>query len=195
MKKRFFDVAISILLLMITFPLWLLLMVVIPIDSTGYPFFFQERTGRWGKLFTIYKFRTMRRGSRGSLLTSFSDVRITRIGKVLRRYHLDELPQLLNVLRGEMSLVGPRPEVPEYTRLYSGKQKEVLSVRPGITNYASIVFANEQEHLARFSNPEEGYIHEIMPRKIMLNLKYIREQSFVQDIRILLRTVNKIRGK
>ena len=129
---------------------------------------------------------------KGLLTVGSKDSRVTRIGYYLRKYKLDELPQLFNVLFGSMSLVGPRPEVRKYVDLYNQEQQQVLSVKPGITDYASIEYANENEILAKAQNPEQTYINEIMPHKLLLNLKYIHEQGFVTDIKIIFRTIGKI---
>jgi lipopolysaccharide/colanic/teichoic acid biosynthesis glycosyltransferase len=157
-------------------------------------FYRQLRVGRFGKDFRLWKFRTMRPDSdkKGLLTVGGRDPRVTRVGFYLRKYKLDELPQLLNVLSGDMSLVGPRPEVRKYVELYSPEQKRVLEVRPGITDYASIEYSDENELLARSADPERTYIDEVMPAKLRLNMKYIEEKSFATDIKIIFRTIRKI---
>jgi len=164
--------------------------------STGGIFYIQTRVGKNGKDFFLFKFRTMHTGSdkKGLLTVGARDSRITRTGFFLRKYKLDELPQLFNVLFGSMSLVGPRPEVRKYVEIYNDEQKKVLGVKPGITDYASIEYVNENEILAKSENPEETYIREIMPDKLQLNLKYIREKSFLTDLKIIFRTLTKIFG-
>lgn len=192
--KRLFDILVSILFLLILGPLLLFIAGWIRLDSNGPVFYRQERTGRYGRMFRIYKFRTMYPDSdrKGLLTVGGRDPRITRAGLILRRYKLDELPQFLNVLYGEMSIVGPRPEVKKYTDMYTEDQRQVLNVRPGITDYASLEYIDENELLARSSDPEAVYIREIMPAKLALNMKYIREVSFLTDIRIILKTAKRM---
>lgn len=153
--------------------------------------FSQERIGKNGSVFKVLKFRTMHPNSfdKGTLTIGNKDPRVTSVGYYLRNYKLDELPQLFNVLMGDMSFVGPRPEVEKYTRLYNDEQKRVLSVKPGITDYASIKFRNESEILAKSNDPEETYIQEIMPEKLRLNMKYIDNQSVFKDIAIIFNTL------
>jgi len=166
------------------------------LGSKGGVFYIQQRVGKNGRDFSLYKFRTMHTGAdkKGLLTVGARDSRITGIGYFLRKNKLDELPQLFNVLFGSMSLVGPRPEVRKYVEMYNEEQKRVLSVKPGITDYASIEYVNENEVLAKSSNPEQTYISEIMPHKLQLNLKYIREKSFATDLKIIFRTIGKIVG-
>lgn len=154
----------------------------------------QTRVGLNGHDFKLFKFRTMRPDSDklGLLTVGGRDPRVTNVGYYLRKYKLDELPQLLNVLLGSMSLVGPRPEVRKYVNLYNNEQKKVLSVKPGITDYASILYSSESELLAKAENPEELYINEIMPHKLMLNMKYINNPGILTDIKIILQTILKI---
>ncbi len=167
---------------------------MVAIGSRGGIFYIQQRVGKNGNDFSLFKFRTMHTGAdkKGLLTVGARDNRITGIGYFLRKYKLDELPQLFNVLLGTMSLVGPRPEVRKYVEMYNEEQKKVLNVQPGITDYASIEYSNENEVLAKSSNPEETYIKEIMPHKLQLNLKYIAEKSFVTDLKIIFRTLKKI---
>jgi lipopolysaccharide/colanic/teichoic acid biosynthesis glycosyltransferase len=164
------------------------------IDSRGGIFYRQVRVGKNDQDFLLLKFRTMQIGAekKGLLTVGNKDSRVTRIGYYLRKYKADELPQLFNVLFGSMSLVGPRPEVRKYVNLYNEEQRKVLTVKPGITDYASIEYANENEILAKAENPEQTYITEIMPHKLLLNLKYISEQSFTTDIKVIFKTIAKI---
>jgi lipopolysaccharide/colanic/teichoic acid biosynthesis glycosyltransferase len=175
-------------------PIFLVLALLIQLDSKGGIFYKQIRVGKNGNDFLLLKFRSMKTDAdkKGLLTVGGNDSRITRIGYYIRKYKLDELPQLINVLKGDMSLVGPRPEVRKYTDLYNKEQQKVLSVKPGITDYASIKFSNENELLGNVSDPEQVYINEIMPAKLQLNLKYIKEHGMVTDIKIILRTILKI---
>ncbi|HEC66944.1 MAG TPA: sugar transferase [bacterium] len=197
MGKRIFDLFFSLIGLVILSPLFLVIAMLIKLDSEGPIFFRQERVGLRGRLFNIYKFRTMAANAEkiGGQITVGQDSRITRIGRSLRRFNLDELPQLINVSKGEVSLVGPRPELPKYVELYSEEQKRVLSVKPGMTDYASIKFNKENEILAGSSHPEDDYVRKITPQKIILNLKYINDQSLLLDFKLILRTLNEILGE
>jgi lipopolysaccharide/colanic/teichoic acid biosynthesis glycosyltransferase len=192
--KRIVDIFFSVIGLLILLPFFLLLALAIVIDSRGGVFYRQQRVGKNGKDFLLFKFRSMRTGSdkKGLLTVGGNDSRITRVGRFIRKYKLDEFPQLLNVLIGDMSLVGPRPEVRKYVALYTEEQKQVLSVRPGITDFASIEYFSENELLAKSSDPEGTYIREVMPAKLALNLKYIREKSLGTDLKIIFRTFRKI---
>jgi lipopolysaccharide/colanic/teichoic acid biosynthesis glycosyltransferase len=165
------------------------------IFSCGLPIFYiQVRVGLNNKDFKLYKFRTMRLNSdkQGLLTVGGRDSRVTTIGYYLRKYKLDELPQLLNVFLGTMSLVGPRPEVRKYVNLYTPAQLEVLTVKPGITDFASLEFINENELLSKSLNPEQTYINDVMPVKLSLNAKYIQQKNFIVDLKIILNTVRKI---
>lgn len=193
MLKRIFDITLSLFGLIILLPFMLIIAILIKIDSKGSVFFKQIRVTKNGKEFKIFKYRTMRVGSdKYSQITVGKDGRITKIGSFLRKYKLDEIPQLINVLIGDMSLVGPRPEVPKYVALYTDEQKEILKVRAGITDYASIEFSDENDLLASEEEPEKAYIEKIMPKKIELNKKYISEISILTDIKIILLTIKKI---
>lgn len=194
MLKRSLDISLALFGLVLLSPLLLLIAIGIVLDSRGGIIYKQERIGKGEEPFALYKLRTMRPNSdrKGLLTVGNRDQRITRIGYYLRRYKLDELPQLWNVVEGTMSLVGPRPEVRRYVELYNPEQRRVLEVRPGITDYASLAYINENELLAQSEEPERTYIEEVMPRKLALNLKYIEEQSFGTDVKILLKTVGKI---
>ena len=193
MLKRIFDTILSLFGLIILLPFMLIIAIFIKLDSKGPVFFKQVRVTKNGREFKIFKYRTMRVGSdKYSQITVGKDNRITKVGAFLRKYKLDEIPQLINVLIGDMSLVGPRPEVPKYVVLYTDEQKEILKVRAGITDYASIEFSDENDLLASEKNPEEAYIEKIMPKKIELNKKYLSEISVLTDIRIILLTIKKI---
>lgn len=192
--KRVCDILASFIGLLLLSPLFLMLCVWIALDSRGGVFYRQVRVGRGGRDFKLFKFRSMRTGAdKGSLITiGGRDPRVTRSGYYIRRYKLDELPQLINVLKGDMSLVGPRPEVRRYVDLYNDEQLRVLDVRPGITDYASIEYMDENELLEKSSNPDKTYIEEIMPAKLLLNLKYIENPSLGQYFRIIFLTFYKI---
>ncbi len=189
--KRAMDIVLSACALAILWPLLLLIALAIWIDDPGPVFYRQVRVGRNGKTFRIFKFRSMVMDAdkKGLAITVGRDSRITCVGAVLRKTKLDELAQLLNVLFGQMSFVGPRPEVPKYVELYTPYQRQVLLVRPGITDYASIAYRNENDLLAGAPNPETLYIEQIMPDKIELNMKYLREISPLADIRLILKTI------
>lgn len=192
--KRLFDIITSLIVLSVGLPFGILIALVIVIDSKGKIFYKQSRVGRHNVDFPLYKFRTMYSESdRGSLITiGENDMRITKIGLFLRKYKIDEFPQFFNILKGEMSIVGPRPEVRKYVDLYTPEQMKVLSVRPGLTDYASIRYVNENALLAASEDPEQTYIHEIMPDKLALNLKYVEEQSLWVDLKIILKTFSAI---
>jgi lipopolysaccharide/colanic/teichoic acid biosynthesis glycosyltransferase len=188
--KRLFDIAASGLGLLALGPVLILLAILIKLEDGGPVFYRGERVGRHGRGFRIFKFRTMvvHADRIGGPSASDGDPRITRIGRTLRRYKLDELPQLINVLKGEMSLVGPRPEVRHYTDQFSEEEQAILSVRPGITDWASIWNADEGALLAGAEDPEQLYATRIRPTKLRLQLKYVREQSFFTDLRIIFLT-------
>jgi len=191
--KRIFDITLSLFGLIILLPFMLIIAILIKLDSKGPVFFKQIRVTKNGREFKIFKYRTMRVGSdKYSQITVGKDNRITKIGAFLRKYKLDEIPQLINVFIGDMSLVGPRPEVPKYVAFYTDEQKEILKVRAGITDYASIEFSDENDLLASEEDPEKAYIEKIMPKKIELNKKYILEISILTDIKIILLTIKKI---
>ena len=189
--KRLMDVVISGGALLVIWPVLLLIALAIKIDDPGPVFYRQVRVGRGGKEFRIFKFRTMvlDADKKGLAITVGRDNRITRMGALLRKTKLDELAQLINVFTGEMSFVGPRPEVPKYVNLYTPYQRQVLLVRPGITDYASIAYRNENDMLEKAEDPERMYIDVIMPDKIELNMKYLREISPLADIRLILSTI------
>jgi len=191
---RFFDLLFSFIGLVILTPILLIISFLVVCTSRGAVFYKQIRVGKNNKDFVLYKFRTMKTGSdRKSLLTvGNNDSRITNIGRFLRKYKLDELLQLWNVLKGDMSLVGPRPEVRKYVNLYNDAQKRVLSIRPGITDYASVAFVDENRILALSQDPEKEYIETIMPQKLELNLRYIENRSLKEYFKILLLTAKSI---
>ena len=194
MLKRLFDIFFSLIGLIFLLPFFLIIALLIIIDSRGGIFYKQIRVGKGNTDFYLFKFRSMATNSdkKGLLTVGGRDSRITRMGYFIRKYKIDELPQLINVLFGDMSLVGPRPEVRKYVNLYNEEQKQVLSVKPGITDYASIEYSNENELLGKAEDPERVYITEIMPAKLKLNLKYIAEQGTTTDLKIIFRTIGKI---
>lgn len=197
MAKRLFDILLSALGLLLLSPVLLATAVWVKLDSPGPALFKQQRIGRHGRPFAIHKFRTMRvdAPSLGPQITVGADPRITRSGATLRRYKLDELPQLWDVLRGAMSLVGPRPEVARYVALYPDDMRQlILSVRPGITDLASIEYRDESAVLARASDPERSYVEEVMPAKLALAAQYVRTQSLAGDLRLILRTISAVWG-
>jgi lipopolysaccharide/colanic/teichoic acid biosynthesis glycosyltransferase len=186
--KRVFDLTVALVGLAVLTPLFAVVAMVIKLDSNGPVFYLGQRIGRLGQAFKIYKFRTMTVGAESfSTTTAQGDARITRAGNFLRKYKIDELPQLINVIKGEMSLVGPRPEVEEHTRVYSDEEKLILDVLPGITDYSSIRFARLNEILGS-ENPHELYITKFRAEKNQLRLRYVRSRSFVEDLKIILLT-------
>ena len=192
--KRLLDILLSVLVLTIGLPFGLLFALLIAADSRGPVIYRQSRVGRNNVDFQLYKFRTMCvEADKGSLITvGDDDARITRVGAFLRKFKIDEFPQFLNILKGEMSIVGPRPEVRKYVDLYTPEQMRVLSVRPGLTDYASIRYVNENAILSKSADPEKTYIEKIMPDKLKLNLKYIDEQSLWVDCKIVIQTIGAI---
>lgn len=191
--KRSFDLISSLIGFIILLPIFLIISLLIKIDSKGPILFKQKRVGKDGSIFEILKFRTMVVNAEklGKQITVGKDNRITKVGKNLRKYKLDELPQLINVIKGDMSLVGPRPEVPKYVDLYNNEQKKVLSVRPGITDYASLKYSDENQLLGTVDNPEKYYIEVIMQDKLALNLEYIKNNNAFNDILIIFKTIIK----
>ena len=191
---RLVDILLSVVGLILISPLLLLIYILIRFTSKGPGFYSQKRVGKNGVPFRLLKFRTMRIGSdKGTLITiGGRDSRITKVGYYLRKYKLDELPQLWNVLIGDMSLVGPRPEVERYVRLYTPEQRVVLSVKPGITDYASIAYSDENLILGMSDDPERMYIEQIMPKKIEYNLQYINNQTMKEYFKIIFLTFAKI---
>jgi len=196
MAKRAFDLLVSAALLLLLAPLMVLIALWVKLDSSGPALFRQQRVGQHGKLFSIHKFRTMRAQAGGLGLTVGADARITRAGQWLRRLKLDELPQLFDVLRGAMSLVGPRPELPRYVALYPADLRaQVLAVRPGITDPASLAFRDEAERLAQSADPEMAYVREILPAKLRLSAKYAARANLRTDLRLIARTALLLVGR
>jgi lipopolysaccharide/colanic/teichoic acid biosynthesis glycosyltransferase len=191
--KRAFDVTAAVVGLTLTWPILVVAVIAIKAESRGPALYRGLRVGRYGKTFTIHKLRTMRVTPEGSgpAVTAADDPRITRVGRVLRRTKIDELPQLANVLKGEMSLVGPRPEHPDYVRLYTSEQRKLLEVRPGITGPAALAFIDEERQLSG-GRAESKYISDVMPKKLALDLRYVATATFGGDIRILARTFLRI---
>lgn len=192
--KRLFDIFCSAFGLLVLLPAFVVLIILIKIESPGPGFYTQQRVGRNSRMFNLFKFRTMHLNA--DKLTAITvgarDPRITRIGYYLRKYKIDELPQLINVVRGDMSLVGPRPELKKFVDLYTPEQREVLTVRPGITDFASLEFRNENELLEGKEDPIKYYVDEILPAKLALSLRYVRTRSFLLDIKIILRTIKAV---
>ena len=187
---RIFDIVFSFVGILICLPLFIIIYLLIVVESKGGGFYIQKRVGRNNIDFSLYKFRSMRVGSdkKGLITIGGKDPRMTRIGYFIRRFKLDELPQLFNVFIGDMSLVGPRPEVRKYVDLYTNEQQKVLCIRPGITDYASIEYVDENEILGLAIDPEKVYIEEIMPTKIRLNMKYIQQQTVKEYFHIIFLT-------
>jgi len=194
MLKRIFDIVASLVGILILLPMLFVIACLIVIDSKGGVFYLQNRVGKSNIDFKLFKFRTMSTGSdkKGLLTVGENDNRITKIGYYLRKFKIDELPQLFNVFFGTMSLVGPRPEVRKYVNLYNKEQLEVLCVKPGITDLASLEYFNENELLGKAENPEETYIKVVMPEKLALNKKYISNQGLITDVSIIFKTIAKI---
>lgn len=194
MLKRLFDLFAVSLVLIILLPFFVLIGLLILLTSNGGIFYKQERVGLNSRPFNLYKFRTMKIGSdkKGLITVGEKDNRITPIGYYLRKYKLDEFPQLINILKNEMSIVGPRPEVARYVDLYTEEQRQVLKVKPGLTDLASLEFIDENKLLGEAENPEEVYVNKIMPEKLRLNLVYIKNNSLYEDVRIILTTVIRI---
>lgn len=191
---RFFDILFSLVGLILLIPVFIIISLMIILDSKGNVLFIQTRVGKNNTDFRLLKFRTMHPGAEGSgsLTVGKADERITRTGRFLRKYKLDELAQLINVLKGEMSFVGPRPEVRKYVDLYSDEQKKVLAVRPGITDFASIEYINENEILRKSPDPEKTYLEEVMPEKIRINMKYINNPGILNYLIIIGKTLMHI---
>ncbi len=192
--KRIFDILFSLIILTAFLPFGIVIAIIILLTSKGGIFYVQERIGRYEKPFGLLKFRTMRKDADklGKLTVGMRDPRITGIGYFLRKYKLDEFPQFINVLLGSMSVVGPRPEVKEYVDLYTPAQKQVLNVKPGITDYASLEYFEENELLGKSADPRKTYIEEVMPAKLELNKKYASNPSIGQDVKIVWKTVVRV---
>lgn len=195
--KRNFDILFSVSVLLLLSPILFIIGISIILESRGGMFFSQKRIGKNEQPFQILKFRTMFLDSekKGQITVGDRDPRITRVGFFLRNYKLDELPQFWNVLIGEMSIVGPRPEVPYYVNFYDKNQRQVFKVKPGITDYASLKYFDENVLLGKSENPERTYIDEIMPQKLALNLEYVQSHSFLNDLKIIGKTALRILKK
>ncbi len=193
---RLLDILFSALGLLLLSPLLAVVYVLIRLDSPGGGIYQQERIGKSGRPFRLYKFRTMYvdSDSKGLITVGGHDSRITRVGYFLRRFKIDELPQLVNVLKGDMSLVGPRPEVEKYVRLYTTEQRLVLTVRPGVTDYASVAYAHENELLADAEDPDRVYVEQIMPDKIRLNMRYIEHPTVGEYFKVIFLTLRSVFG-
>jgi lipopolysaccharide/colanic/teichoic acid biosynthesis glycosyltransferase len=194
MTKRTFDLVLSVFGLVLLAPVLVAVAVMIKVESAGPVFYRGLRIGRLGRSFRIFKFRTMVEDAEklGGASTPEDDPRVTRVGRLLRRYKLDELPQILNVITGEMSLVGPRPQVPWAVELYTHEERAVLNARPGITDYASVRFRDEGEILRGSTNPDKDYFEKIHPEKMRLSLEYVRKQSLWLDCQILWKTLGAV---
>ena len=194
MLKRIFDIISSAIGLLMLSPFLIILAIAIVIESKGGVFYMQTRVGKNNKDFRLFKFRSMAVGSdkKGLLTVGTNDSRITKVGLIIRKYKLDEFAQLINVLIGNMSLVGPRPEVRKYVEMYNAEQMKVLNVKPGITDYASLQYFDENEILAKSENPEQSYINEVMPHKLQLNMKYINNNNLLVDLKLIMKTIAKI---
>jgi lipopolysaccharide/colanic/teichoic acid biosynthesis glycosyltransferase len=192
--KRLFDIIFSSSAIVILSPIFLVISLIILISSKGEIFYRQIRVGKDFKPFGLYKFRTMVKDADkiGPLVTKDNDPRITKIGRILRKTKLDELPQFINVLKGDMSIVGPRPEVEKYVNARKEDYKVILSVKPGITDYATILFRDEEDIMAKYDNVEEAYLNIVLPQKIALYRIYIDEISFLTDIKIIAKTILKV---
>ena len=192
--KRIFDLVLSIPSLIILSPVYLLSAILIKLDTPGPILFSQERIGQNGKPFRLYKFRTMVKDAAkiGPPVTTAHDPRITRTGRLLRKFKVDEMLQVMNIVKGDMSVIGPRPEVKKYIDIFAEEYKDILKIKPGMTDYALIAFRNEEDILSRFENVEEGYIKEVMPEKIKLYRQYLSEMSLRTDIRIFFQTIWEI---
>lgn len=193
--KRTFDVVASAIGLWLLAPVFAGISLAVWAHDRGPVFFRQQRVGRGGEVFRIHKFRSMRVSNEGALITSADDDRITPIGKFLRASKLDELPQLIDVLAGHMSLVGPRPEVPKYVAMWGDAATEILSVRPGISDPAAIAYRNEQDELAAADDPERHYVEVILPRKVEMYLDYVRNRSFLGDLGLIFQTLAAVARK
>lgn len=192
--KRIFDIVCSVIILLLFFPFGLIISLLILLESRGGVFYRQERIGRYGKPFKLFKFRSMRKNAdkQGKLTVGMRDSRITRTGYFIRKFKLDEFPQFINVIAGDMSIVGPRPEVKEYVDLYTDEQRQILNVRPGITDLASLEYFEENELLGKATDPQKTYIEEIMPAKIELNKRYLKNPTLTNDLTIMWKTFVRI---
>jgi lipopolysaccharide/colanic/teichoic acid biosynthesis glycosyltransferase len=194
MVKECFDILVALVGLFLCSPLMLVVGILIKLDSPGPVFYGGDRIGKNGIPFKMLKFRTMviNADQMGSALTHGGDPRVTRVGRILRRWKIDEIPQLINVVRGEMSLVGPRPESPDYVRYYTPEQRKVLQVKPGITGITQIKFRHEETLLSQYADREQAYITTIMPQKLALDLTYIENHNFLSDLALIVQTVRAV---
>ena len=192
--KRAFDLVFSLMVLILFLPFGLIISLLIVFSSPGGIFYRQERIGQNGVPFMLYKFRSMRKNAdqSGRLTVGMKDSRITSVGVFIRKYKLDEFPQFINVLIGDMSVVGPRPEVHEFVTMYTEEQQKILTVKPGITDYASLEYFNENEQLAKSEDPKRTYIEEVMPHKIEINQKYLSTPTLSHDLQIIFKTIRRI---
>jgi lipopolysaccharide/colanic/teichoic acid biosynthesis glycosyltransferase len=192
--KRVIDVLVASVSLLILSPIFALVAILVKLDSPGPVFFLQERVGKDFKKFKIIKFRTMVTDAHknGNTITKKSDKRITAVGRFLRKFKIDEMPQIINVLKGDMSVVGPRSDVEKYVKMFEEDFREILKVRPGMAGYVIIRFRNEEEILEKYENLEEGYIKEVLPRKIALDKEYVKNISFWNDVKIFILTFLKV---
>lgn len=191
--KRLFDILPALILIIISLPLCLVIIVLILIFSPGPPLFLHRRIGLGGKEFTLVKFRTMNRSKAGDMcITVEGDERITGIGKLLRKFKLDEFPQLWNILVGDMTFIGPRPESPEYVSGYNASQKEILKYKPGLVDPATLKYRHEERILAQFSDPEKAYLAEVLPDKIDISLQYQKNRGFKSDLMVILKTIKAV---
>ena len=192
--KRAFDLVFSLMVLILFLPFGLIISLLIVFSSPGGIFYRQERIGQNGVTFMLYKFRSMRKNAdqSGRLTVGMKDSRITSVGVFIRKYKLDEFPQFINVLIGDMSVVGPRPEVHEFVTMYTEEQQKILTVKPGITDYASLEYLNENEQLAKSEDPKRTYIEEVMPHKIEINQKYLSRPTLGHDLQIIFKTIRRI---
>lgn len=190
-KKRIFDILFSAMGLICLLPFFILIAILIKVDSSGPILYKQTRIGKSGKEFEIYKFRKMRAdiGDQGLKITTTNDVRMTKFGKTMKKYKIDELPQLWNVFRGDMSFVGPRPETPNYVEIYDEMQRDILKIKPGITDYASLEYINEGDLLESSPDPDKLYRETLIPKKIEYNLQYIKDMSIKTDLKIIFSTL------
>ncbi len=186
---RLFDIAIAAAALLVLSPLLIVIAIAVKLTSRGPVIYRAKRVGRNGQLFDLFKFRSMAVSNTGPAITRAGDPRVTPVGRIIRRFKVDELPQLLNVLRGEMSIVGPRPEDPKYTAMYDEAQRKALAVRPGITSAASVKYRDEESHLAR-DDWEEYYVQHIMPEKLRIDLEYLERRTFFSDVMLILKTIS-----
>jgi lipopolysaccharide/colanic/teichoic acid biosynthesis glycosyltransferase len=196
LSKRLFDIVFSVIVLVLFLPIGIVISIWVVIESRGGIFFIQERIGRNGAPFSMLKFRSMRKNAEasGKLTIGMNDQRITQSGKFIRKFKLDEFPQFINVLKGDMSVVGPRPEVKEFVDLYTADQYTILDVKPGITDFASLEYFEENKLLGLSDNPKETYVSVIMPAKIALNKKYLNNPNLTTDLKIIWRTFTKMLG-